>query len=170
MLFLLRFFVSYILLVVVYQLYLNQFDVSRFEVDGFTRLVAEQSKQLLLLFGYTVGLVNSDVEPSVIVLVGQVPFVRIVEGCNAISIMILFAAFVVAFNRGFLRTTLFILAGVIFIHILNIFRIPLLIIGLLRFPEYRVVLHDIVFPVIIYGGVFSLWIIWINRFSLYGKK
>lgn len=170
MLFLLRFFVSYILLIVVYQIYLEQFSGLRFKVDGFTRLVAEQSKQLLLLFDYTVGLVNSDIEAFVIVLIDQVPFVRIVEGCNAISVMVLFAAFVVAFKRGFWKTTLFIVAGIVFIHVLNIFRISLLIIGLLRFPEYKVVLHDIVFPVIIYGGVFLLWMIWINRFSLYGKK
>ena len=38
------------LLTFIYQSYLNQYDKNTFEVDGITKLVAEQSKDLLLFF------------------------------------------------------------------------------------------------------------------------
>ena len=170
LLFLLQFFASYILLILVYQLYLNQFSIARFEVDGITQLVAAQSQQVLQSLGYTVTSINSDVEPSVIIVVDGFPLVKIIEGCNAVSVMILFASFVVAFNRGFWRTFIFILSGSIGIYVLNVLRISLLTVGLLRFPEFKEVLHDIVFPIFIYGVVFFLWILWIKKFSVYGKK
>jgi exosortase family protein XrtF len=56
------------------------------------------------------------------------------------------------------------------IFILNIFRIALLTIGLYKYPEYGTFLHDILFPLVIYGVVFLLWILWVIRFSLNKKQ
>jgi exosortase family protein XrtF len=65
---------------------------------------------------------------------------------------------------------MFLLAGIFLIHILNVARIVILILGLLYIPEYEHVMHDVIFPLFIYGVVFVLWVIWINKFSLYAKK
>lgn len=159
------FLLSYLLLIGVYQLYLSQYDAVNLEYDGFTNVVAEQTKVLLEAFNYSVDLSPSTYDPSVIVSVNSVSIVRIVEGCNAISVMILFVAFVVAFSKGLVKTLGFILVGILIIHILNVMRIAILTIGIIKYPECEHILHGVVFPLIIYGTVFILWIIWVTKFN-----
>jgi exosortase family protein XrtF len=159
------FLLSYLVLIGVYQLYLSQFDAANFEYDGFTNVVAEQTKVLLETFGYNVELSPSKFDPSVIVSVNLVSIVRVVEGCNAISVMILFVAFVLAFSKGLVKTLAFILVGLLIIHILNVSRIAFLTIGIMKYPQYEHVLHGVIFPLIIYGTVFLLWIVWVTKFS-----
>ena len=89
----------------------------------------------------------------------------IAEGCNAVSIQVLFIAFVFAFSRKFKSTFLYILFGVFFIYTINIFRIALFIVLLRKYPEYTSFLHDIFFPAIIYGSVFLLWMNWVRLFQ-----
>jgi len=169
LLFLGKFLLTYLVFTILYQYYLNQFDAARLEPDGFTALVADNTKWLLELFHYKVGLSLHESEASFKVAVDGKYIVRIVEGCNALSVMILFAAFVVAFSGKPGKTILFIITGVLLIHILNIVRIAILSAGLRYYPQYETLLHDIVFPLFIYGVVFILWVIWINKFSLYAK-
>lgn len=170
MLFLGKFFFTYLLLIVIYQFFLSRYDPNKFETDGMTQLVANQVEDVLVLFDYTVGQRPSQSEPSVLILINEKPIVRIVEGCNAISIMILFAAFIVAFSSKFINTFGYIITGILAIHILNIVRIALLIIGIINYPQYENLLHGVIFPLIIYGFVFLLWVIWVNKFQRYAKK
>lgn len=167
--FLIKFFGVYIILTVIYQLYLNGFDTRLFEVDGFTRLVATQTEIVLDLFYHAV-IADHPSQSSIQLSLNGDYLARIVEGCNALSVMILFTAFVVAFKGSVKKTVLFILAGIVVIHILNIFRIALLTMALLHYPKYGHVLHSVVFPLFIYGVVFLLWILWVNNFSSYVKK
>jgi exosortase family protein XrtF len=95
---------------------------------------------------------------------------RIVEGCNAISVIILFIAFVIAFKGDFKKTVLFVLAGSILIHLLNVVRIALIAIALYHYPQHEHLLHGVIFPLIIYGIVFLLWVIWVNQFSSYATE
>lgn len=164
------FLLSYLLLIGVYQLYLAQFDAEKFEVDGITQVVSEQTRIVLDSFGYNVILVPHLSNPSVKVIVDSVPIVRIVEGCNAVSVMILFVAFVLAFSKGFSKTTGFVVAGLLIIHILNVLRIALLTMGIIKYPEYTHILHGVIFPLVIYGVVFLLWIIWVTKFTTHVAK
>ena len=164
------FLVSYLVLIVVYQLYLRQFNEANFEVDGFTDLVARQSKFFLTLLNYSIELFPSTSDASVVVQIDGLRMVRIIEGCNAISVMILFVAFILAFSKGFLKTLSFIVFGLLIIHILNIVRIGLLTIGIMKYPEYKHILHGVIFPLIIYGTVFFLWIIWVTKFITNDSK
>lgn len=95
---------------------------------------------------------------------------RIIEGCNAISVIILFAAFVVAFTGKLKHTVFYILGGSVLIHILNIGRIALLCILIYKFPAQENFLHGVLFPLIIYSVVFILWVIWVNKFSIHVRK
>lgn len=164
------FLLSYLLLIGLYQLYLGQFDEAKLEVDGITNFVAEQTQMVLNSFGYIVNLAPSTNDPSVKVFVNLVPVVRIVEGCNAISVMILFVAFILAFSKGFTKTFLFIVSGLLIIHILNVLRIALLTIGIMNYPEYTHILHGVIFPLVIYGIVFILWIVWVTKFATDATK
>jgi exosortase family protein XrtF len=77
---------------------------------------------------------------------------------------------VIAFTGKFKKTILFIMFGSIIIHILNIGRIVLLCVALYHFPQYEHLLHGVIFPLVIYGVVFLLWVIWVNKYSLYATE
>lgn len=164
-----KFLLTYALLTLLYQLYLNQFDKRTFEVDGFTKFVARQTHDLLFFFNENVRIAPHHSQSSVKLFYQQHYVARIVEGCNALSVIILFIAFVVAFTGKLKPTILFILGGTVLIHVLNISRIAILAVALYHFPEYESLLHGVIFPLFIYGVVFILWVIWVNKFSLYAK-
>jgi len=84
--------------------------------------------------------------------------------------MILFAAFIFAFSSGWKKTFLYIVVGIILIHILNVIRIVLLTMAIDRYPEQEHVLHGVIFPLFIYGVVFLLWVLWVQKFSGYATK
>lgn len=170
LLFLGKFFLTYLVLTFLYQLYLSSFDAATFEPDGFTTIVSSHTKAVLELVGYDVSMQLHGSEPSYRMFIGNESVVRIVEGCNAVSVIILFVSFIVAFSGRFRTMLLFIAGGILLIHVLNILRISALILGLIYYPEYEHVMHDIVFPLFIYGIVFGLWVIWINKYSGYAKK
>ena len=68
------------------------------------------------------------------------------------------------------QTLFFILGGSLFIYVLNIFRIISLSVLMYYYPAQEHILHGVVFPLIIYGTVFILWVIWVNKFSKYATK
>lgn len=165
-----KFIASYLVLTVIYQSYLNKYDSFNAEVDPFTHIVAEQSAGVLSWFDLQSYTMPHLKEPSVKIIYKGKYISRIIEGCNAISVIILFISFVVAFTGKLKKTILFILFGSILIHILNIGRIALLCVGLYHFPKLEHLLHGVIFPLVIYGVVFLLWIIWVNKYSFYAGK
>lgn len=170
MLFLGKFLFSYLLLTFVYQSYLNQFDVQKSETDGFTALVAKQTEEVLLFFNCNTKTTPMLQEPGIRLYYNDRPIARIIEGCNALSVIILFISFVIAFSGKLKPTILFILGGSLLIHILNVFRIAALCVLLYYYREHEHILHGVIFPLFIYGVVFLLWIIWVNKFSKYATK
>ena len=160
--FIIKFFVLYAVLTFVYSTYLSNFEG---EPDGVTRVVAEQTESIINAFGYTAKVVEHETEPTMKLLVHDVYVGRIVEGCNSVSVLILFITFVIAFTGNLKNTVLFISVGSILVYLANLFRIVVLGIGLYRFPEYEYILHHIIFPTIIYGMVFLLWMFWVQKFS-----
>lgn len=168
LLFLASFFLSYVVLTFLYQQYLNSFEENN--VDGVTRLVSENTEQLLRLFDGGSSIIESDSRPYVKLFFNQKYVARIVEGCNAISVIILFISFVIAFS-GKLKTTLFfIFGGSLLIYVLNVMRIAALSALIFYFPKQEPFLHGVLFPLYIYGVVFMLWIIWVRKFSRYASK
>lgn len=165
--FLFKFLIFYIVLTGAYKIYLNQFDKDKYEVDGVTEHVAKSTAVLMNFFNQEARTFPHETENCMRFVMKDRQISRIVEGCNAISVIILFVAFVFAFSNGFKKTFTFILIGSIFIYILNIIRISLLNYAFYNYPEYKRVLHDIFFPLFIYGVVFILWIVWIVKFSGY---
>ncbi len=157
-----KFFVVYAVLTFVYSLYLSNFEG---EPDGITRIVAQQTKEVIAAFGYEAEVVQHETEPTMKLLVHDDYVGRIVEGCNSISVLILFITFVIAFTGNLKNTILFILVGSVLVYLANLLRIVILGIGLYRFPEHEYMLHHIVFPTIIYGMVFLLWMFWVQKFS-----
>ena len=143
---------------------------SKFYPDYMTHLVAKQSETVLNTFGYNTKVLAHQNEPSMKLLINGKYLARIIEGCNSISVIILFVSFIIAFS-GKLKTTFFyILSGSVLVYTVNLLRIVILSIGLYHYPDHSEFLHSVVFPAIIYGVVFLLWIFWVNRFSNLKQK
>lgn len=150
-----------------YKFYLNSYEAD--DLDSITTITGKNTEVLLKLFNYDVIIQKSSQNPWQEIIINGIYLARITEGCNAVSVMILFVSFVAAFSGKFKRTFLFIILGLISIYILNVIRIALLTVLLFYFPKQNAFLHGVLFPLIIYGYVFILWIFWINRFSKYAK-
>lgn len=165
LLFILTFLGSYLIFSLIYNIYLDLSGSSRYYPDFFTHLVAVQSEAVIKAFGYSADILPHRHEASMMLIINDLFLARIVEGCNSISIIILFTSFVLSFFSNVKNTLLFILAGAVIIYAMNIVRIALLTIGIYEYPQYAEFLHSIVFPLIIYGTVFLLWIFWVRLFS-----
>ena len=160
---LLRFIIIYMVLLFGYQFYLNSFKASG--LDPFSRLIAEQVRHVQNVLGYTTHLYNDIPKEQVWFYVKNGYSTRMVEGCNAVSVMILFLAFIFAFYKG-KQTFVFALVSLVLLYIMNVLRITGLNIVMTDYKEYGKITHDFIFPAIIYGSVVVLWLIWIKFFAL----
>ncbi|WP_343329016.1 exosortase family protein XrtF [Polaribacter staleyi] len=169
--FLIKFFVTYFLLVTFYNSYLqkSQQKGDVFKTSSITKVVADQTVKVLSLFGYQVAAIQHDKEVSVKLIIEGRYTARVIEGCNSISLIILFISFIIAFTGSFKATLLFAVFGSVFIYIVNVLRIAFLTVMIYKYPHKVGVLHDLVFPAIIYGAIFLLWVVWVNKFSNFKK-
>lgn len=168
--FILTFLTVYFVLTFAYKLYLDVSDGSKYYPDYITNLVAKQSKLLITSFDYRVQLIPHPDEPSMKLIINEKFVARVVEGCNSISVIILFVSFIIAFAGKLKYTVIYVLAGSVLIYAVNLLRIGILSIGLYNYPWRRDILHTVIFPLIIYGMVFLLWMFWVNRFSKLKKQ
>jgi exosortase family protein XrtF len=79
------------------------------KIDSITTLVGRNTEQLLDLFPVDVATEENKEETFIKLIYNHKYVARIIEGCNAISIIILFISFVVSFS-GKLKPTLLFLA------------------------------------------------------------
>ena len=96
--FILRFFVAYIILTLLYNQFLSSFINTP---DTFTKIVAEQSSVLNNFFNYQSATEVVENESFVRFFVNDKYIARIIEGCNAISVLILFVSFIIAYRGQF---------------------------------------------------------------------
>lgn len=166
-----KFFGVYALLFVLYAWYLNENQVKKpyFACAPITKNVANQTENLLNFVGYHVSMEQHTKEVSINILVNDKPVARIIEGCNSVSIIILYIAFIIAFKGSFKNTVLFIIAGSLLIYYFNIVRIAIISIAIYKYPEYEKTLHEIIFPLLIYGLTFLLWFIWVKKFASFKR-
>ena len=168
--FILTFLLVYAALSFCYKLYLDVSKDSNYYPDYITHVVAKQTETVLNYVGYASKIVPHPEEPSMKLIVRDKYLARVIEGCNSISVIILFISFVIAFSGKRKTTVLFLLVGGVAIYLANLFRIVILSIGLYHYPWRSEILHSVVFPAIIYGMVFLLWMLWVNKFSNIGKN
>lgn len=160
---LLRFIIIYLVLIFAYQFYFNQFQSSG--LDPYSRMTANQVSYIQNALGYKTQFYDDVPNEQVWFHVNGKYVTRMVEGCNALSVIILFLAFVFAFFKGS-KTFLFALGGFAILYVMNVLRIVGLNIVVSDYPQYSKWGHDYIFPAIIYGTVVVLWLVWIKFFAL----
>ena len=155
------------MLVTLYDAYLknSQQKINGFKTASITTKVAEHTVVFLEFLGYHADYLQHEKELSVKLLIENQYTARVIEGCNSVSLIILFFSFIVAFSGTLKATVLFAFLGSLIIYIVNILRIAFLTIMIYKYPKYQEFLHNIIFPIIIYGTIFLLWVVWVNRFS-----
>lgn len=167
--FLFKFVFIGIVLMLVYNLYLKQYH--KFNLpDPYSVFVADCVVSILKTVGFDADSAIDQSNPWIWVRIGEQWTSYINEGCNAISVMIVFVAFILAFSKGWIKTSLFMLISLIIIQLMNIFRIALLNWIFVYYKAYGKIAHDYLFPAIIYGTIVALWIIWVKYFVLKIEK
>lgn len=151
-------------MLIVYSFYLNANQISEpnFVCDPITQKVAYQTTSLLNSVNIKANALQHSSELSIKLMVNNQYVARVVEGCNAVSVIILFIAFVLAFSGSFFKTLIYIILGSYIIYYINIARIAFIAVAIYFYPEYSDFFHQILFPLIIYGVTFMLWVVWVN--------
>ncbi len=165
--FLVKFFATYFILFGAYSFYLHktQHKTDIFVCSPLTSTVAQHVYKTSKMLGYDAEIEQHTEELSIKFMLNGNYVSRIIEGCNSVSIIILFLAFIIAFSGSLVNTVLFGLFGSALIYIVNVLRIIALSILYHKFPEYQIMLHDLLFPSVIYGLTFVLWVTWVKFFS-----
>lgn len=169
--FLMRFAFVFIPLMLSYEYYLDSFESDVIQdSDSMTYEVAAQSSNLAEILGFNSFIYQHAEESSVKFILDNTYRIKIVEGCNGLSVIILFVAFIIAFGGRIIDQTIFIVSGVLWIHLSNVARITFLAYIYTYHYDYANFFHDYVFPSIIYGMTFLLWVVWVNYFAIIGKN
>lgn len=87
------------------------------------------------------------------------------DNCNAIALFALFAGFIISFPGDLKSKYWFIPLGLVVIFLLNCLRMVALAIIDTYSREWTEFNHTYTFTVIIYGTIFYMWMIWVNRYS-----
>lgn len=92
------------------------------------------------------------------------------DNCNAAALFALFTGFIVAYKGNWKVKIIYISIGIIFIEVLNAVRLVALAIMLTYSRSLTEFNHSYTFTIIIYGFIFWLWVLWVNKFSKKGIK
>lgn len=152
----------YLALYLVYQFLIKRYT---FYDQRFIGLIIKSADLFLRTLGYKTFMVLQDMDMQVIGIDGS-NGVWVGSNCNAITLFSLFAVFILAYPGNKKNKLWFIPVGILAIHFLNIIRVVALAIIASHRPEYLNFNHTYTFTFLVYTFIFSLWVIWVNRFSL----
>jgi exosortase family protein XrtF len=93
------------------------------------------------------------------------PTVRIGSSCNGVEMIMIFSIFILCYPGNKWVKAIYIPAGVLIIHVLNIIRNYVLILFTINHSMYFELFHRYVFILLIYGVIFLLWMWWANSIS-----
>lgn len=89
----------------------------------------------------------------------------IANACNGLVLYPIFIGFIIASPGKIKNKLVMILVGSIGIYTMNLLRVIVLCIIQIEGPEYLDFNHKYTFVVLVYGFIFFLWMIWINKYS-----
>ena len=140
-----------------------------FEEDGvIIRRVAEHvasvSVSVLKVLGFHTAAENLNGYNTLITLDGQ-SLVWIDSGCTGLTLMALFAGFIIAYPGPIIKKAWYIPAGIIVIYLVNVLRVVALAINHILSRGSFDFNHKYTYTLATYAAIFWLWMIWANRLS-----
>ncbi len=130
----------------------------------FIRLILNCCKGILDLFGYHT-FASREVNDFQVFGIDGSTGVWIGGPCNGVTLMCLFAVFIIAYPGNTAAKRWYLPAGILFVYLINIIRIVGLALIAYYSPQYLDFNHTYTFTFIAYSAVFGLWMLWVNRFS-----
>ena len=152
-----RFFIVYLFLTLAYEMYLSFHSVA---LDPFTTLLSE-------IVQYSFDLSSVDYMHSIEGAPIKAKFFyqdrhtfSIIQGCNAIDIIIIYLSFLFGYKKSLTHYLIHIPSGILVIELMNILRLNFLGQYILYDYETTIIIHNTIFPAILYAVVFGLWYAW----------
>ena len=90
--------------------------------------------------------------------------------CDGVVLYVLFIFFVVAFPGPFKHKLWFVPLGALSVIYLNVLRIVGLAVIMKINESWLAFNHDYTFTILVYAYVFSLWMLWVKKFSPFSSK
>ncbi|MES2240991.1 MAG: hypothetical protein V4497_12110 [Bacteroidota bacterium] len=84
------------------------------------------------------------------------------DACNGLELFVLYVVFLIALPASFKRKVIFIVGGLMIIHIVNIFRCVGLVAFLIYYDKYFNIAHHYIFKMMVYMVIFFLWV-WFSK-------
>ncbi|MCE3279409.1 MAG: Transrane exosortase (Exosortase EpsH) [Bacteroidetes bacterium] len=141
----------------IYNLWLHPAETLDLFVIDITVII---SKELLELFGYTV-FTGSDR----LIGIDGTGGLWIGDNCNGIALFALFTGFIIAYPGNWRKKLYYIPMGILLIELMNILRVVLLAILDTHSRAWTEFNHTYTFTIVIYGFIFLMWMIWVNKVS-----
>jgi exosortase family protein XrtF len=161
-LFLLKFLGLYFIGNIIYGAYIHSYYPG---VDPVTATVTKQAAFLLDAMGWPTDVTEQLKKATAIISFEGKSILAVFEGCNGINVMIIHAAFLLAFGPYTKPLLWFIPAGLVVVHIFNLARIFLLFFVSIEMPRFMYFTHKYFFTAILYVVVFVMWIIWLRIYT-----
>lgn len=160
LLFLAKFLGLYVTGSILYGLWITAYHPAP---DPVTVWVTEQTAFFIRLFGWEVSALAFPSKPTTSVVFEGHSIISVYEGCNGINVIIIFWSFLFAFGPVSKRLLIYSLAGLLIIHVANLFRIGLLFFVSIYYSRFLFFTHKYLFTAIIYAVVFGLWVFWVSK-------
>ena len=159
--FLITLLVLYVFWFIAYETWISPAEF----IDGAINInVLEIAKNILLLTGYEADYYGR------YIYIGRDVGVYLGDPCNGLSLFALFAIFIIAYPGKWLLKVPFIFIGIFLIHLLNGLRVASLCWVQMWNAEYLDFNHTYTFTILVYGFIFGLWMLWVNKFGVSFKK
>jgi exosortase family protein XrtF len=123
------------------------------------------SQKALNLFSSSEFTISPFEEQNTYLFKDKIPVVLIEHGCNGLILMVLFAAFVIAFPGPWKTKLWYVPSGILAIYLINSLRVIGLALNRMFSNESFEFNHKYTFTILVYGAIFWFWMIWVNRFS-----
>lgn len=96
----------------------------------------------------------------------QKTIVSIEDGCNGLELFVLYAGFIICMPAVMSRKVLFVIAGILIIHVVNILRCAGITYIILYDPKHADFAHHYIFTFVVYGLIIGLWLAFSQRLSI----
>lgn len=96
---------------------------------------------------------------------GNTGYIAITHGCSGLKQILQFALLMMIFPGPWKQKLWYIPLGAFIVHLTNLFRIIGLAEVLVIIPDYWKFSHDYIFRPFFYVVIFSLWVIWVEKFK-----
>jgi exosortase/archaeosortase family protein len=136
-------------------------------LNEYAKLLLWGSKLITELFGFEVTTYGKTIK---IIDDFKASGVYLDRGCMGRNILLGFTALIAVFPGKTINKLWYIPTGIVILTVVNMLRISGLAVTAYCCPQYSDVNHYLVFKIVAWFVIFTLWLIWFNRFSPFSRK